>query len=101
MSSAPRRTCRRVSSSSRTNPRRARRSSPPARAAQERREAHTIRGVTKPQFIEFMKNAGGFAYAGFCGSPECEAEIKQQTAATVRLLPDPEFRSAPKEAPKT
>ena len=70
------------------------------RAAKERREAHTIRGVTKPQFIEFMKNAGGFAYGEFCGSPECEAEIKQQTAATVRLLPDPEFRSPPKEAPK-
>ena len=48
-----------------------------------------------------MKNAGGFAYGEFCGSPECEAEIKQQTAATVRLLPDPEFRSPPKEAPKT
>jgi prolyl-tRNA synthetase len=69
------------------------------RAAKERREAHTIRGVTKPQFIEFMKNVGGFAYGGFCGSPDCEAEIKQQTAATVRVLPDPEFRSP--EAPKT
>src|SRR5207302_10702300 len=47
--------------------------------AKDRREAHSIRGVTKQQFIEFMKGAGGFAYAGFCGSPACEAEIKQQT----------------------
>ncbi len=63
------------------------------RAAQERREAHTIRGVSKQQLIEFMKGGGGFAYGGFCGSPACEAEIKQQTGATVRVLPDPEFRS--------
>jgi prolyl-tRNA synthetase len=68
-------------------------------AAKDRREAHSIRGVTKQQFLDFMKATGGFAYGGFCGSPACEAEIKQQTGATVRLLPDPEFRSA--EAPKT
>jgi prolyl-tRNA synthetase len=67
-------------------------------AARERREKNSIRGVTKAQFIEFMKGAGGFAYGGFCGAPECEAEIKEQTAATVRVLPDPEFRSS--EAPK-
>src|SRR5207245_661656 len=55
------------------------------KAAKDRREAHSIRGVTKQQFIEFMKQPGGFA--------ACEAEIKQATAATVRVLPDPEFRS--------
>ena len=69
------------------------------KAAQDRREAHSIRGVTKPQFIEFMKQSGGFAYGGFCDSAACEAEIKQATAATVRVLPDPEFRSP--ETPKT
>jgi prolyl-tRNA synthetase len=68
-------------------------------AARERREAHSVRGVTKQRFLEFMKGVGGFAYGGFCGSAACEAEIKQQTAATVRVLPDPEFRSP--EAPKT
>ena len=68
-------------------------------AARERREAHSVRGVTKQQFLEFMKGGGGFAYGGFCGSAACEAEIKQQTAATVRVLPDPEFRSP--EAPQT
>jgi len=68
--------------------------------AQQRREAHTIRGVTKQQFVDFMKGpgGGGFAYGGFCGSGECEAEIKQQTGATIRVLPDPEFRSP--EVPK-
>ncbi len=67
-------------------------------AAQERREKNSIRGVTKAQFIEFMNGAGGFAYGGFCGSAGCEAEIKEETAATIRVLPDPEFRSP--EAPK-
>jgi len=67
-------------------------------AARERREQNSIRGATKAQFIEFIKGPGGFAYGGFCGSPSCEAEIKQQTNATIRVLPDPEFRS--KEAPR-
>ncbi len=68
-------------------------------AARDRREAHSIRGVTKQQFIDFMKGSGGFAYGGFCGSEACEAEIKRETGATVRVLPDPEFRSP--EVPKT
>ncbi len=40
-----------------------------------------------------MEGTGGFVYAGFCGRPECEAEIKEQTKATIRVLPDAEFRS--------
>jgi prolyl-tRNA synthetase len=69
------------------------------KTARERREANSIRGVTKAQFLEFMNGKGGFAYGGFCGSPQCEAEIKQQTAATIRVLPDPEFQS--REKPKS
>jgi len=68
-------------------------------AARERREKNSIRGATKAQFLEFIKGSGGFVYAGFCGDPACETEIKQQTNATIRVLPDPEFRS--KEAPQT
>src|SRR5919197_556176 len=68
-------------------------------AARERREQNSIRGVTKAQFLEFIKGSGGFAYGGFCGDPACEAGIKEQTNATIRVLPDPEFRS--KEVPKT
>jgi prolyl-tRNA synthetase len=68
-------------------------------AARERREKNSIRGATKAQFLEFINGSGGFAYGGFCGNPTCEAEIKQQTNATIRVLPDPEFRS--KEAPTT
>ena len=68
-------------------------------AATARREAHSLRGAPKAQFLEFLKGAGGFAYGGFCGSGACEAAIKEATTATVRVLPDPEFRSA--EAPTT
>ena len=68
-------------------------------AARERREQNSVRGITKAQFIDLMKGAGGFAYGGFCGNPSCEAEIKEQTAATIRVLPDAEFRS--KETPKS
>jgi prolyl-tRNA synthetase len=62
-------------------------------AARARREANTIRGATKAQFLDFMKRDGGFAYGGFCGEGGCEAEIKEQTKATIRVLPDEEFRS--------
>ncbi len=36
-------------------------------------------------------------YAGWCGDPAVEAEIKEQTKATIRVIPDAEFRSS--EAP--
>jgi prolyl-tRNA synthetase len=68
-------------------------------AARRRQDANSIRGVTKARFLEFMGKDGGFAFGGFCGSGECEAEIKEQTKATIRVLPDEEFRS--REAPAT
>ncbi len=64
-------------------------------AARARREAASLRGATKAQFIERMAGEGGFVYGGFCGDPACEAEIKEQTKATIRVLPDPEFQSTP------
>jgi len=62
-------------------------------AALQRRDANTRRGVSKTELLEMMAGPGGFAYAGFCGSPECETAIKEATKATVRVLPDEEFRS--------
>ena len=44
-----------------------------------------------------MQGDGAFVYAGWCGSAACEAAIKEETKATIRVLPDEEFRSA--EAP--
>jgi prolyl-tRNA synthetase len=67
-------------------------------AAFERREARSFRGeMDYARFREIMEGEGGFVYAGFCGSGECEQQIKEETKATIRVLPDEEFRSA--EAP--
>lgn len=67
-------------------------------AARERREKNSIRGgITYERFREVMDGDGAFVYAGWCGSAACEATIKDETKATIRCLPDPEFRSA--EAP--
>jgi prolyl-tRNA synthetase len=69
-------------------------------AARARREANSLRGPkSKQEFIEFLEGSGGFVYAGWCGDPAVEAEIKEQTKATIRVLPDEEFRSP--EPPQT
>jgi prolyl-tRNA synthetase len=47
--------------------------------------------------VDFLESTGGFVYAGWCGDPAVEAEIKEQTKATIRVIPDQEFRSP--EAP--
>jgi len=62
-------------------------------AARERRDASTRRGVTKADLVAMMAGPGGFAYGGFCGDVACETAIKEATKATVRVLPDEEFRS--------
>jgi len=64
-------------------------------AARERREKNSIRGrITYDRFREVMDGEGAFVYAGWCGDPKCEAEIKEETKATIRVLPDEEFQSA-------
>jgi prolyl-tRNA synthetase len=69
-------------------------------AARERREAGSLRGPkSKEEFIDFLTKDGGFVYAGFCGDPLVEAEIKEATKATIRCIPDAEFRST--ERPTT
>jgi prolyl-tRNA synthetase len=62
-------------------------------AARSRREANSLRGPTKDQFIAFLERTGGFVYAGWCGSEDCEQAIKDATKATIRVLPDEEFCS--------
>ncbi len=63
--------------------------------ALERREANSVRGnISYDDFKALMEGKGGFVYAGFCGSPKCEQDIKEETKATIRVLPDEEFRSA-------
>lgn len=62
--------------------------------ARARREAASIRGATKEEFLAHIETTGGFVYAGYCGSAACETQIKEQTKATIRVLPDEEFRSS-------
>ncbi|MEX0890974.1 MAG: proline--tRNA ligase [Gemmatimonadota bacterium] len=63
-------------------------------ASLARREAGSHRGVTDyARFQEIMEGEGGFVYAGWCGSAECEARAKADTKATIRLIPFEEFRS--------
>lgn len=60
----------------------------------DRREANSHRDITEyGAFQEIMEGAGGFVYAGFCGSVKCEEKVKEETKATIRCLPFEEFRS--------
>lgn len=69
-------------------------------AARARRDAGTLRHPkSKQEFIDYLEGGGGFVFAGWCGDPAVEAEIKEQTKATIRVLPDPEFRLG--DAPTT
>jgi prolyl-tRNA synthetase len=68
--------------------------------ARERRESNSVREpITYDQFRQIMEGDGKFVYAGWCGSGACENAVKDETKATIRVLPDEEFRSA--EAPTT
>ncbi|HUG02221.1 MAG TPA: proline--tRNA ligase [Longimicrobiales bacterium] len=65
-----------------------------------RREANSHRGVEDyGRFREIIEGDGGFVYAGWCGSADCETKAKDDTKATIRCLPSEEFRSA--DAPQS
>ncbi|GAH19748.1 unnamed protein product, partial [marine sediment metagenome] len=38
-------------------------------------------------FRDFFKTGEGFVESGWCGNPECETRIKNETKATIRVLP--------------
>ncbi|HLB35655.1 MAG TPA: proline--tRNA ligase [Gemmatimonadales bacterium] len=68
-------------------------------AARQRREANSVRNVKDREALkDLMNGAGGFAYAGYCGEAACETAVKEATKATIRVLPDGEFRSSPAPA---
>jgi prolyl-tRNA synthetase len=63
-------------------------------AARGRLDARSYRGdISYDRFKEIME-AGGFVYAGWNGDPAVEARVKEETKATIRVIPDEEFRSA-------
>jgi len=39
------------------------------------------------EFRQILETMGGFVRACWCGLPECEAKIKQETGATIRTVP--------------
>jgi prolyl-tRNA synthetase len=64
------------------------------RAAVERREANSHRGVKDlRELSEIVDGPGGFVYAGWCGSAACEETVKTDTKATIRVIPFEEYRS--------
>ena len=48
---------------------------------------NTTRVSSWEEFREVMAGRRGFIIAGWCGDAECEAKIKQETKATVRVIP--------------
>jgi prolyl-tRNA synthetase len=55
--------------------------------ALEFRTSHTTRVTSYDEFKEAMEGRPGFVIAGWCGSVECEAQIKAETQATLRNIP--------------
>ena len=49
------------------------------------REAHTYDPADYTEFEEAV--SAGFAYSWWCGDADCEAQIKEDTKATVRCIP--------------
>ena len=69
-------------------------------AARSRLEANSIRErITYDRFKEVMEGPGAFVYAGWNGDPAVEQRVKDETKATIRVIPDAEFRSP--DAPTT
>jgi len=55
------------------------------RRALDFREAHTHDPKDYAEFREVVSN--GFAYSWWCGDADCEAQIKEDTKATLRCIP--------------
>ncbi len=51
------------------------------------RQEHTHHVTTYGEFTSLMEGRPGFVIAGWCGSADCEAQIKTETQATLRNIP--------------
>jgi len=49
------------------------------------RDSHIQDTATYDELVKAIEN--GWAYAWWCGSPECEARVKEDTKATTRCIP--------------
>jgi prolyl-tRNA synthetase len=58
------------------------------RAAQDEQERRTLRDPSSyDEMLEYLRDAGGFVDAWWCGRGECEARVKDESSATIRCLP--------------
>jgi prolyl-tRNA synthetase len=60
------------------------------------RDEHTTRVADYEEFKRVMEGRPGFVVASWCGSEECEAQIKAETQATIRNQP---FAAPPASGP--
>jgi prolyl-tRNA synthetase len=51
------------------------------------REEHTSQTDSYDEFKQLLEGRPGFVIAPWCGSAQCEAEIKAETQATIRNIP--------------
>ena len=56
-------------------------------AARDERDRRTASPDTYAEMTAYLREAAGFARAGWCGGAECEASVKAKSAATIRCLP--------------
>ncbi|MEM2440308.1 MAG: proline--tRNA ligase, partial [Candidatus Bathyarchaeia archaeon] len=50
-------------------------------------EDHIATVQSYDEFKEALQTRGGFIRASWCGSRECERKIKEETGATIRIIP--------------
>ncbi len=55
--------------------------------ALERRTSHTWDVDSYDRFKEIFAGEGGFVRMPWCGDSECEAAVKEETKATIRVIP--------------
>jgi prolyl-tRNA synthetase len=55
--------------------------------AKDFREANTFTPKDYEEFKAIIAAGGGYLQGAWCGDPECEAQIKAETKATIRFLP--------------
>jgi prolyl-tRNA synthetase len=51
------------------------------------REENSYQVDDYEEFKRILEGPGGFLWAHWCGSAECEAQIKEETKATIRAIP--------------
>ncbi|MEM2119038.1 MAG: proline--tRNA ligase, partial [Candidatus Bathyarchaeia archaeon] len=50
-------------------------------------EEKTANASSYEEFKKILETKGGFIRASWCGSSSCEEKIKEETGATIRIVP--------------